>query len=422
MADAHFDVAVVGGGAGGLAAAAAAARCGARTLLVERYGFLGGAASNAQVLSYCGFYKQGTAGPEPAVAGIGEELLAGLRSLGMDTTPLRARSGNWIVMLDTEAVKLAFDRLALGAGVHLRLHSLLVQAHCEDGRLAQLTLGDHQGLHRIRAHAFVDASGEADLARLAGVAMGMDAGTGAHAQPASLPIRIGGIPAGTAIDRARLGALIADYNQRRGAAAGLTRPDGGVLARLPLSGDLWTMVVDIATDGVSAGDLTRAETRSRALAWDFVQLLRQLPGCAQAYLAATGPQLGVRESRRPRAVDDVTADDAAAGRLRPEDGIARGCWPMEVHEAPGRVRFTPIGGGGHFDIGHAALLARGVPNLRLAGRVIGADAQTYGSIRVMGTAFATGQAAGVSAALHASGPPPAAAAVRQALLRQGALL
>ncbi len=416
-----FDVVVIGGGAGGLGAAVGAARCGARTLLVERYGFLGGAATNAQVLSYCGFFKQGAAGLEQAVRGVGEEMLAALRALGADTTPVRARSGNWIVMLDPEAIKLASDRIAAAAGVTVRLHSLLVDARCEHGRLTALTLADHRGRHEVRAQAFVDASGEADLAHLAGVPLSLDSTTpGAHVQPASLPIRIGGVPAGTAIDRERLAALIAGYNRQH--AGGLTRPDGGVLTRLPLSGDLWSMVVDVQTDGVSAADLTRAETRARALAWDFVQLLRQLPGCEHAFLNATGPQLGVRETRRPRSLADVSADDVQQGRQRPADGIARGAWPMEVHEGPGRMRFTPVGGSGHFDIGHGALLVEAVPNLRLAGRVIGADAQAYGSIRVMGTAFATGQAAGVSAALHRAGQAPDPGQVRRVLREQGALL
>jgi hypothetical protein len=416
----RFDVVVVGGGAGGLAAAAGAARCGARTLLVERYGFLGGAATQGQVLSYCGFYKQGPQRPQQTVLGVGEELLVTLRRLGMDTTPVRARSGNWIVMLDTEAVKLACDRVAAAAGVEPRLHTLLVGATVANGRIESVTLADHAGNVEVQAACFVDASGEADLAHRAGLPMAIDSSASAHVQPASLPIRIGGVSSATLIDRARLTELVAAYNQRSG--GGLTRADGGVLVRLPVSGDLWTMSVDLDTGGLDGADLTRAETRARALAWDFVQLLRELPGCGGAYLVASGPQLGIRETRRPHALQDLSADDGRTGRLRPEDGVGRASWPMEVHEAPGRARFVPIGGEGHFDIPHGALLPRGLANLRLAGRVIGADADIYGSIRVMGTAFASGHAAGVSAALQRGGESAPVANVRRALQAQGALL
>jgi FAD dependent oxidoreductase len=96
---------------------------------------------------------------------------------------------------------------------------------------------------------------------------------------------------------------------------------------------------------------------------------------------------------------------------------------MEVHEAPGQATFMPIGGQGFFDIPYAAIQAEGIGNLRLAGRVMGADREAYGSTRVMGTAFVSGQAAGVSAALQAArGAGPVATDVRARLLAQGAII
>lgn len=118
----------------------------------------------------------------------------------------------------------------------------------------------------------------------------------------------------------------------------------------------------------------------------------------------------------------MTGDDGRVGRRR-EDGIGRGCWPMEVHEAPGRAVCVPIGGDGFFDVPYTAIQAEGIGNLRLAGRVTGADGQAYGSTRAMGTAFATGQAAGVSAALQSQRrTAPDAASVRRVLLAQGAII
>ena len=201
----------------------------------------------------------------------------------------------------------------------------------------------------------------------------------------------------------------------------IPRADGGVVMRLPFSDDIWWMTVDISTDGISGTDFTRAETTAREQAWRFMDVLRRHPGFENAHLAASGPQLGIRESRRPRAIVDVAGDDALHGR-RHAQTIARASWPVEVHEAPGRQRFVPIGGEGFFDVPHESVMAQGVANLRLAGRVIGADAEAYGSVRVMGTAFATGQAAGVSAALFAADQASPYDAVRAALLRQDAIL
>lgn len=414
----EFDVVVVGGGAAGCAAAVAAARCGARALLLERYGFLGGAATNAQVLSYCGFYRFGP-DAERSVAGVGDEVLAALRAIGAPTGPTLARSGNWIIQIDPEATKLALDRVVAQSGAQAWLHAYVVGATVEGGRVADVTVASHAGLQRVRARAFVDASGEATLSVLAGVPLSHDSRHDAG-QPASFPVRIGGVARDAVVDRALLTRLIAEHNAT--AEVPIPRADGGVLVRLPLSGDFWSMAIDLRTNGLDPVDLGAAERLGREQAWRFVALLRRHPGFEHAHLLATGPQVGVRETRRPRSRDDVSAADLRDGRRR-DDGIARASWPMEVHLGPGRVSFEPVGGAGHADVPLGALRAQGVDNLLLAGRVAGCDAQAYGSLRVMGTGFATGHAAGVAAALAARGTDAGdARAVRHTLVEQGALV
>ncbi|APW39817.1 hypothetical protein RD110_23605 [Rhodoferax koreense] len=420
----RYDVVVAGGGAAGVAAAVGAARMGARTLLVERYGFLGGAATNAQVLSYCGFFTGGQADAAPVrtIGGVGWELMQSLARMGFGIDPVRSKSGNQIIMIDAEALKVALDRLVLSQPIALQFHTRLVAAHRAGDRVQAVTVADHRGLHDIEAAAFVDATGEASLSVFAGVPMRQPGGPGAHLQPASLPVRIDGVPADVVFDRALMTRLVADYNAT--AELPIPRADGGVVMRLPVSNDIWWMTVDLDTDGISGADLARAETRAREQSWRFLEVLRKHPGFERAHLAATGPQLGIRESRRPFSARDVNGDDGLHGR-RSGEGIARASWPMEVHLAPGRQRFVPIGGEGFFDVPYAAIQAQGVANLRLGGRVIGADAEAYGSVRVMGTAFATGQAAGVSAALLADDGAQgvvSTARVRRKLLGQGAIV
>ncbi|KQW60450.1 FAD-dependent oxidoreductase [Variovorax sp. Root411] len=415
----RYDVVVVGGGAAGVAAALGSARQGAKTLLVERYGFLGGAATNSLVLSYCGFYVAGTK-PSRAVGGVGWELLLELQRLGIDPSPARSKSGNWLVMLDVEAVKFAFDNLVDSPNLDLRFHTRLVSAETEGGRIKSVRLADHAGLHDVEAAAFVDASGEASLSAFASATFSLTGGLGAHLQPASLPVHVGGVPLDVMIEARLLAGIVARYNAK--ATIPLARDDGGILVRLPGSEGVWWMGVDLMTLGLEGAELARAEMAARRQAWDFLPYLRELPGFDKAFIMATGPQLGIRETRRPRSIGDVTADDGSDGRRR-DDGIARGCWPMEVHEAPGRAIYLPIGGEGFFDISYSAIQAETIGNLRLAGRVTGADAKAYGSTRVMGTAFATGHAAGVSAALQsAQGAVPDAAAVRAVLNAQGAIV
>lgn len=415
----HYDVAVVGGGAAGIAAAVGARAAGARTLLVERYGFLGGAATNAGVLSYCGFFVRGDA-CRRIVGGVGGQVLATLSGLGFDIAPVRAPSGNWIVMLDPEALKVALDRIVAGPGIDCRLHCTLVGARRSGPRLEAITLYDHAGAFDVEATAFVDASGDADLGAAARVPP-FAAGPARPRQHASITVRIGGVPPEAAVDR----RLLADLVRRTdaGASKAHLRRQGGHFIRLPRSNDLWWMGIDLVTDGLDSGDLGGAERDGRDLAWRFVELLRTaMPGFERAFIAASGPQLGIRDSRQLATRYCLTADDVLAGRTR-DDAVACGCWPAELHGGDGGPTFEPVGGDGFYHVPLAAIHAAGLDNLWAGGRVIGCDERAYGSVRVMGTAFATGHAAGIAAAQFARNPTGAGAdEVRQELLRQGAIL
>lgn len=413
----HYDVVVVGGGAAGMSAAVAAARLGAKILLVERYGFLGGAASNSLVLAYCGFYQKG---PEPVVAvrGIGEDLLKTLSDVGQDVAPIKSNSGNWIIMLDPEALKFSFDRMTDVDGLEVVMHSRVTGVSLGEGGVASIMISDHAGSYEVTAGAFVDASGEATLAALSGAEMTVDSMAGDHVQPASMPVRIGGVADGVQFDRALMAQFIKEHNAASDTP--IHRGDGGVMMRLPTSNDYWWMTIDLETNGLSGDSLGAVERQARLEAWRNLKILQKMPGFEKAFIAATGPQIGIRETRRPRSVEDMSGDALAKGRRR-TDGIARAAWPMEVHEAPGRASFIDLGGEGFADIPLGALRAEKIDNLFLAGRVTGADSTAYGSLRVMGTAFATGHAAGIAAALHASDSSNVED-IRKHLIQQNALI
>ena len=364
------------------------------------------------MLTYCGLYQAGET-PRRAVGGAAERLLAGLAALGGDVAPLRSRSGNWIVPFDPEALKHAADEAVAAAGADCRLHSLVTGVARVGASLGALRVTDHAGTAELAARAFVDASGEATLAVLAGVPRVVPRSDG-QLQPGSATMRVGGLPPDAMPGREMLARVAARANAALGDHP--VRPDGGVFMPMLGVGEAWWMCVDLPTDGLTGESLTRAETTARRAAWTLITALREEPGMVGAHLLSTGPQFGVRETRRCAARAEVTGAAVAEGRRDPA-GVARGAWPMEVHEAPGRAFYTPVGGDGFYDIPLDTLRAQGVDNLWYAGRVAGADRAAYGSTRVMGTAFATGQATGVAAALGGD-----AATVRAELLRQGAIL
>lgn len=391
--ESDYDVVVAGGGAGGVGAALGAVCAGARVLLIEKYGFLGGAATNAQVLAYCGFFQQG---PEPikAVDGAADLVLDELRALGLTCDPFRSpTTSNWIILLEPEAVKLALDRVLASHGVDVLLHTRVAAVTRTADRIQSVTLAGMEGRTRVTAEAFVDATGDANLSLVAGVPCRTGNAEG-KLQAISAPIRVGGRDKSVPIDREAIKAAFRAYKGRWPSA----RTDGGIYTEVPNTGELWWMMFDHPMADLSSASFSEAERAGREAAHDYVALLRkEVPGFEQAYLVSTGPQIGIRESRHPAARYELTGEDLAAGRQR-EDGVAKAAWPMEDHSVPGRPIYTPIGGDGWASIPLDALRATGLENLFYAGRTIGADDEAYASIRVMGTAFATGDAAGRAAA------------------------
>src|ERR1700730_6963053 len=220
-----YDVAVVGGGAAGVAAAIGAARLGARTLLLEQMGFLGGAATVRNVLTYCGLFTLGDT-PKQAVRGVAEDALDGLRRGTRGTG--RARHRGVSVLFDPEAVKLTLDRLCAEAGVDVFLDSFVSEAERKSDKITSIIFDDHGGRHRIGAKAWVDASGDCDLATFVGASVRY--GNCSQANLGTLGTRYGGIPAGVEIDPDRFKQAVDDA---RASGSPLTK-NASLFARLPV--------------------------------------------------------------------------------------------------------------------------------------------------------------------------------------------
>ncbi|MFI0469958.1 MULTISPECIES: FAD-dependent oxidoreductase [Saccharopolyspora] len=409
----HYDVIVAGGGSGGVAAAIGASRAGARTLLIERGPCLGGAATLRNVVTYCGLYTRDD--KQQAVFGVADEVITALREMGAISEPTRFTAV--AAVFDPESVKRVSDELCAQAGVDVLLHTHVLGADREADRVTAVRVADHSGIHEFTAKAFVDATGEADLAHHAGAEVRY--GNDGWVQNGTLGVRFGGIPAGAEVTREAIGAAV--RAAKKAGAPDLTA-ESGLIARMPISGDLITYLADEGYDARSAADTTRAEIGARRQAQAYLQVVRSLPGCGGAYIVSTGPEMGTRESRHLVGRYRFTEKEV----LQPgpvDDAVAIGAWPIEYHPGPGiPSEWKFIGDPGFYGIPLDVLHSRDTPNLFAAGRTVDGDRGAGASLRAMGTAFATGHAAGVAAAFTAAGGDAGTEAVRAELNRQGARL
>jgi len=416
----HCDVAVFGGGPAGIAAAAAAARQGARVVLVERYGFLGGMATAGSVTILHSLY--GTDGATKVIGGIPEELIRRLQHLrAIYNHHENGETGPWVVC--TETAKLVCDDLVLGSGARLLLHSLLAGCLREDRRITAAIVEGKGGRQAILAKAYVDCTGDADLIRRAGIGTQLGDAEG-KCQAPSLCFRVRGhrrdaIPLSEV--QVSLFEEPMDYNGEHYPT--FLWGSGGVhdRAELMMAG---TRVLNVnAADPL---DLSRAEIEARyQLRW-VLGKLKSMPGWEDVYLAHIATQIGVRESHRAIADHQLTREEVLHGVEFP-DAIAQGTYPIDIHrpDGPG-IYFEHLDGttrrihgdrsteAGRWDgqsadapprktlcyqVPYRSLVPRELDNVLVAGRCIGANHDSAGAIRVMVNCMQAGQAAGTAAAL-----------------------
>ena len=441
------EVLVVGGGPAGLGAALGAAAAGARVVLVERYGFLGGNATAALVMPLMSFHneiRQAVHGDDtrllPSDHGEGEPVVAGVLWMLLDrlvraggAIPPAPETG-YTVPFDPELFKLIAYELLEGAGVRLLLHAFASDLLAlPEG--ARAVLETKSGPVAIDADVVVDCTGDGDLAAAAGAGYEVGRPEDGLTQPMTLMFRVGNFdrPAFTEYvrehpDQWRGVHGLWDFIRAATAAGELDLPREDILFfATPHPDEVSVNSTRFCGLGISVWDLTRAELVTHRQVAQIARFLRaRVPGFDESYVIQTGVQVGVRETRRILGDYVLTGQDVLAAREF-EDAIARGAYPVDIHnpDGPGTIlKRCPIGKA--YDIPLRCLLPRDCDRILVAGRCISGDHVAHSSYRIMPISMATGQAAGVCAALASRrGRPPRevpVAQVQQVLRAQGASL
>jgi 2-polyprenyl-6-methoxyphenol hydroxylase-like FAD-dependent oxidoreductase len=409
------DVLVIGAGSAGTTAAVAAARSGARTLLVDRFGFLGGT-STAVLDTFYAFYTPGTT-PHKVVSGIPDDVVGRLTDRGMAFERPNTYGAGTGITYDPESLKRVWDELTAEAGVALLLHAFAFAVEVGEGRVTSVEIATKSGVRKVRPRVVVDASGDADVCALAGAPY---EAPGDDVQSLSTVFRVANVDVerAQAVPKEQLWQLM-----REGRDSGryaLTRIEGSI-HRTPHDGVMMALMTRVRrVDATDADQLAAAEVEGRRQAHEYFRFLREcVPGYERAVLLSTSPAIGVRESRRIIGEHVLTSGEILAATRFP-DQIARCGAPIEEHHSGDDTRWVYLEDGATYGIPFRSLQPQGLDNVLVAGRCFSATHDAHASARSMGTCMAMGQAAGTAAALSAEPKRLDAESLRTRLREDGA--
>lgn len=404
---AEVDVLVVGGGAAGVAAATTAAEAGLRTLVIEHYGFFGGAAVAGMSGTICGMYLASDRrdGPRQVVTGFTERFRAALQARGGVTAPQRYGK-TWTVTHDPLMWRETADQLVEDAGAKVLFHTSVSGVIMRGEACIGVVIESAAGRSVVLARRTIDASGDAAVIARAGY--GYVCGDHGKIQNPTMFFRLG------QVDIPRFLAYWGEdtINPPKVSEA-IARADAEQRYALPRKkiwifpttrpGELLVNATRLTSrDGhmmnvINPEDITEAEIDGRRQVRQYAAFLSAyVPGCEDSYVVDTGTQVGVRQTRSIAGVDTLSNEDVLACRKR-ADGICRVPWPIELHAGEKPKLHWLLDD--YYEVPYLALVPEQGENLIVAGRCLSAEHEALASARVTAQCFEYGRAAALAAAL-----------------------
>ena len=444
----NYDVVVIGGGPAGAVAAMAAARNGAKTLLVEQNGYLGGMLTAGGVGPQMTFH----AGETQVVRGIPDEIVERMKALKLSPGHVEDFVGyaSSITPFDAEGLKYVLETMAQESGVELLYHTVFTGCTVKEEKITAVQLYSKGGFFEVEAKVFADCSADADLATAAGVPSVYGRESDGLAQPMTMNIKVGNV------DRERMIAFVQSNRNDMLHTIPFERlgqlPTAGIQGAYSLirkakeAGEfdvdrdmvlcfetntpgeiILNMSRIIKRSAVDPFDLTAAEVEGRRQARQILAFMQKnIPGFEACRILSTGPSIGIRESRKINGLYKLTAEDLLNNTMF-DDAVAMGGYPIDIHSPDGAaMQHTHLTPGSWYSIPYRSLVTAEAENLLVAGRCISATHEACAAVRVTPIAMAMGQAAGTAAAQSVRTAEPANAldtnALRATLRAQGVFL
>lgn len=448
----HYDVIVAGGGVSGAAAAISAARSGAKTLVLEQTGYLGGTLTSCGVGPMMTFF----AGEKQVISGIMQEIVDRMTQRGYSLGHIRdtTRYVSYVTPFDAEGLKLVLDEMISESGCEVLFHTFIGGVEKTADHITGLTICNKDGLHTVTADICIDATGDGDIMAWAGEACFKGRRSDGAAQPLTMKMKFCNVETGALKDYIK--SHPDDFPRLRN-NLDLVNTDepltlagfDSVFRKAKERGEVSVPREDIlmfetcrpgefiinttrilgcdATDAVS---LSRAEREGRRQCSELARFFKShVPGFADAVLEFTGPSVGIRGSRQLDGSYLLSSQDILEARRFPAV-IAHSGYPIDIHSPDGEGTKTHYigehGGRTYYDIPYEIMVPKAMKNLLVTGRCVSASFEAQASVRLTPSAGAMGQAAGIAAAMAAEKKCGVAdidvATLQKALKEQGAYL